>query len=293
MCLATAAGCGAPQDTREVGQGTPPTVSADVGSEGLFVDEGGGARGLYGELAGSSGCAERVTVADDDVAGLAGDAYRRFTVRDGDDFYGERCELGRNERRFGDDGGEGTGVLFQEGERRVTQASFRLPANYPLSDDRWQLVMQMKQTQPAANGGGTPVLALRAYQGRWALMQSDSVDPSATSHTVWSAPARMNAWTRFIFDVTYSQDPELGSIKLQVDLNGDGDTLDESENSPRIDTYTLKREVVGGDEEDGIEPGESIPSHLRVGLYHHRDIPCPEPEGCSVEIGDVRVLSPG
>jgi hypothetical protein len=210
--------------------------------------------------------------------------HRELTVMDGDDVWGERCELGRNDHRVGPT------AIFDEGDRAVTTASFRLPASYPLEDTRWQVVMQMKQTQPSANGGGTPVISLEAKGGRWRLLQSTSAGPSGDTRELWTAPAQRGIWTRFGFDVTYSQDPGRGSIHAYADLNGDGDAADAGEASSEIRTYTLKRETEGGSATDGIAPGESIPSHLRMGIYHHPDIPCPPPTGCAVELDDVQVV---
>ena len=212
------------------------------------------------------------------------DGHRELTVLDGDDVWGERCEVGRNDHRTGPT------ARFREGERAVTFASFRLPANYPLEDTRWQVIMQMKQTQPSANGGGTPVISLEARGGRWRLLQSTSSGPSGDTRELWTAPAQRGVWTRFAIDVSYSQDPERGAIRAFADLNGDGDAADASERSPELRTYTLKRETEGGTATDGIAPGESIPSHLRMGIYHHPDIPCPPPAGCAVELDDVQVV---
>jgi hypothetical protein len=145
----------------------------------------------------------------------------------------------------------------------------------------------MKQAQPAANGSGTPVLALRAYNGRWALMQSSSNEMSSDSREIWSAPATSEQWTRFAFDVHFSQDPSQGSIAVYVDLNGDGDAADPGEQGPTMNTYTLKREISGGGD-DGIAPGDSIPSHLRTGIYHSPAIACPR--GCSVDTDNVQVV---
>lgn len=210
--------------------------------------------------------------------------YRRLTVYDGDDFYGERCELGRNDHRYGPT------AVYREGQRRATFFSVRLPDDFPLEVEAWQVVMQMKQAQPSANGGGTPVIELDAYDGRWRLLQSLSNGPSDDSRELWSAPATTGTWTRFGFDVTYSQDPSIGSIAVHVDLNGDGDDEDAGERSPAINTYTLKYETSGGPANDGITPGESIPSHLRAGIYHNPGIPCPS--GCAVELDNVQVLAP-
>ena len=146
--------------------------------------------------------------------------------------------------------------------------------------------MQMKQAQPSANGGGTPVIALEARQGKWMLTQSLSSGPSSDTRVLWSTPAQTGVWTRFMFDVVYSQDPAKGSIQLSVDLNGDNDYDDANERSPALKTYTLKRETSGGTN-DGIAPGESIPGHLRVGPYHDPSLP-----GTYVDVDNVEVVIP-
>jgi hypothetical protein len=212
------------------------------------------------------------------------DAFRRLTVFDGDDVWGERCELGLNSHETGPT------AIFREGERWITFASLRLPDSYPQTDT-WQVVMQMKQTQPSANGGGTPVIAMNARNGEWRLLQSNSPEASSDSHVVWAAPNQIGTWTRFAFDVTYSQDHTRGLIRVYVDLNGDGDAVDAGEQSSPIQSYTLKRETVGGSAADGIAPGESIPSHLRLGIYHDTAVNCPA--GCSIDVDNVQVVRAG
>lgn len=218
-------------------------------------------------------------------------SYRRIKVLDGDNVSGERCELGNNEHRFGEDGARGTFALFSSGERRLTFASFRLPRRFPLQTHDWQTVLQMKQTQPAANGGGTPVVELQAFRGRWRLSQSASSGPSSGARQIWSTRARKGRWTRFAFDVTYSNDPLLGSIKVYVDKNGDGDARDAGERSHTTQTYTLKTEIPGTSL-DGTLAGQAIPSHLRIGLYHDPPIGCPRPLGCQVDVDNVQVVDP-
>ncbi len=218
-------------------------------------------------------------------------SYRRLTVYDGDDNWGERCELARNEHRKGGRGGRGTFNLYREGETRITQMSVRLPRSYRLNSSKWQVVSQMKQTQPAANGSGSSVIGLSARRGRWELTQSTSVLGSDNARILWAAPAHKRTWTRISLVVTYSQDPSKGSIRIFADRNGDGDVRDRRERSRVIHTYTLKRETTGG-RADGIDPGESIPSHLRVGIYHDTALHCPKPRGCSVDIDNVQVAAP-
>ena len=91
----------------------------------------------------------------------------------------------------------------------------------------------MKQSEPADGPGfDTPVLALHAYDHRWWLYHSGAGDSRASGpEQIWSAPARTRMWTRFAFDVNYSVDPRLGSVRVYVDTNGDGDALDRGERS--------------------------------------------------------------
>lgn len=214
-----------------------------------------------------------------------GDGFaRRLSVLDGDDYWGERCELGQNDHR------SGPTTLYREGDHRLTFFSLKLGSDFPLSTTKWQVVMQMKQSNPADNGDGTPVLALWAQNGQWVLEQSDSAGPAEKTHHVWSTPAQTGSWTRFALDVVYSQSSSQGYVKVYVDLNGDGDALDAGEQSPGFQTYTLKYETAGGPE-DGIAPGTSIPSHLRIGPYHAPEVACPGPGGCSLELDNVQVVN--
>jgi hypothetical protein len=230
------------------------------------------------------------THATGDGAAQGNTAFRRMTAIDGDDFAGERCELGINEHRSGF---TPTFQLYREGERRVTFLSMRLPSNFPLSTTDWQVVMQMKQTQPSDNGNGTPVVELSASHGHWRLAQSGSILLTSTGRLLWDTPAANGIWTRFAFDVTYSQDETQGSIKVYVDLNNDGDALDTGEQSPTFTTYTLKREIAAAQspDNDPLVEGDSVPSHLRTGIYHNPNIACPAPSGCSTEVDNVQVYA--
>lgn len=198
-----------------------------------------------------------------------------MTVLDGDDQAGERCELGLNDQG-------GPTALFREGQRRVTLVSLRLPANSPISAPNWRVVLQMKQTQPYFNPAPAPIFELQARAGRW-VIASDWSD-------LWATRARQSTWTRFAFDIVYSQNPSTGSIKVYVDRNGDGDASGKGEQSRRLPHQTLRPEVAGG--QGPIAVGASIPSHLRAGIYQNSLYSCPAPRGCSVDVDNVQVVKP-
>ena len=205
-------------------------------------------------------------------------AARRLTVLDGDNFFGERCELGENYRG-------GPTAFYHEGQHRVTYFSERLPSNFPLATNQWQTVMQMKQAQSSHDSGGGVALEMEARDNEWVI--------SNDWHTIYSFPARAGVWTRFAFDVYYSQDPSKGWIQVSADLNGDGDFNDPGERSPVIHAATLATEAAGSfNASDGLAAGAPIPSHLRMGIYHDPSIPCPAPSGCSVEVDNVQVVGP-
>lgn len=213
---------------------------------------------------------------------LGGTPFRRLTVFDGDDNSGERCELGLNDRYTGPT------VLYRERQQRITRLSLRLPRDFPLEAKAWQTVVQMKQTQPSDGGGSSPVIELSAYDGRWHL--SVSTGRRQDDWTRWTAPAQRGEWVRFTFDVLYSKHPRVGYVRLLADLNGDGDTADARERTgPHFGT-TLKKELRERPPADGMRRGASIPSHLRIGVYHDPAIPCPS--GCSIDVDNVEVLGP-
>lgn len=196
-------------------------------------------------------------------------AFRRLTVQDGDDYFGERTELGRNEYRYGENTGtqtSGTFALYREGERKVTFFSQRYGAGFTSSRDGWQTVMQMKQAQPyAANGpvDGAPAIEFQIFKNRLRLRGFHT--------TTWTTRAPPKGrWIRYALDVTYSQDPAKGRIQVFVDSNADGDFLDRGEMSPELTMRTLAYVTSQGS--GTIPVGESLPGHLRLGIYHHSSV---------------------
>jgi hypothetical protein len=209
-------------------------------------------------------------------------AYRKVTVFDGDNYFGERCELGYN---TWDDGlanpsdQYGTFYNYFEADRRTTYFSVRLPDDFPLEAHLWQGVGQMKQAAPNNDPSLIPVLSFSAYNGVWSFWHTNNGASSDTE--LWQTPAQKNVWTRIEVDAYYSQDPSKGWVQYTV--NG--------VQSPVFHTNTLHRNG-SGSSNDELPAGASIPSHLRLGLYHNPSIPCPPPSGCSLDIDNVQVLEP-
>jgi Polysaccharide lyase len=242
-------------------------------------------------------------------------AFRELTVMDGDDPNGdgERCELGTNSWTDGIAGPRnpaGTFYNYNEGDRRATYASIRLPSNFPIGTGEWQNGLQMKQSGPSNGSSGTPMLSLKIFRNRFRLFHTPtysegpdtqlwSPDPGATPR----ATPRAGVWYRIAIDADYSKNPSVGWVKMYLDLNGDGDFDDPQEQSPAFSGSalggTLKTEpapdpgnpdIPGNGADIGPPTGDPIPSHLRAGIYHNPVIACPG--GCSVDLDNVEVVAP-
>jgi hypothetical protein len=199
------------------------------------------------------------------------DSYRELTVRDGDDIWGERCELGRNDHRTGPT------AFYREGQRRTTYVSLRLPHDFPVNANAWQTVLQMKQAQPYIDALPMGVaFEIGAYNGRLRV--------TSFWTEKWSVPAPTGVWTRIAIDGYYTQSASNGWLRVSIDVNADGDFSDQGERSPVIPGATLAHEPSNG--------GATIPSHLRTGIYHNPSIPCPPPGGCSIDVDNVQVVAP-
>lgn len=207
--------------------------------------------------------------------GPNGGPFRRMTTLDGDLFHGnsERAELGNSDYTPDSRGRLETFYLYRAGTRRVTSFWMRLPSNFPIDTDDWQVVMQMKETDPATNVEGTPVISLQATDGEWLLKQSSSAGPSHDTRVLWMTPARVGIWTHIVVDATYSSDPSKGLF--QITIGG--------VRSPVLHTYDLKYET--NPPGPGLHAGEPIPDHLRLGIYHDPALP-----GTSVDIARVQIF---
>ena len=129
--------------------------------------------------------------------------------------------------------------------------------------------MEMMQSKPSHPvGDSLPILSMDAYGGQWRVETPQGEQ--------WLFLAQANKWTRFAWDVYYSQDASKGWLQVSADLNGDGDFEDPGERSPVIHAATLKTEASGSfNAGDGLDAGQAIPSNLKIGINHDDSISCP------------------
>jgi Polysaccharide lyase len=177
------------------------------------------------------------------MAGATGTSAYRLEVRDGDDSYGERCELGQaNPTRPGY-------PLFREGENRWIGFKVLLPASYPVDARSWNVFHQLKQVGAL----GTPAVSMEVREGSFRLMNSDTNGDSQRTSELWRGPAARNRWIVFLMHVVFSPDRRRGSLELFGDLDGRG----VRPLMLRIATHTMK---VGPN-------GTAVQSHSRIGIY--------------------------
>ena len=222
-----------------------------------------------------------------DGAGQGDSAYRKLTVVDGDDYWGERAELGRNWWQNGENGGSQTNGAFalgREGDRRITFWSMRFPSGFPMGTNAWQQIGQWKQAQPYTDAytatrnpdGNGVTLEMQMYGNQFRLF--------TWWQQRWATPAPpLDKWIRFAADVTFSQWPGVGKVQVFVDSNADGDFQDSGETSPVWSGATLMYATAP---HSGLAAGQSVPSMLALGIYHN-----PSAYGTtSIELDNVQVL---
>ena len=177
----------------------------------------------------------------------------RFKLRDGDDSYGERAELGqampsvsRYERR-----------LFRAGQESWIAMQYYLPTTWP-GDDRWQTVMQIK---PVSGGGGGPSIGLDAGGNRLKFYGNDNTWGSTAGAVrdgvgplmAGSYPMTKGRWIKLTWHIVFSADSKVGSLEVFGDL-ADGRGMRTL--VPRRRRATMK-----------YLDGAMDPVHLRVGIY--------------------------
>lgn len=213
---------------------TAPASSAEV------LWQAGAERPFAEEFA-SFSCESASRISQVAAPGANGRAYR-LEVRDGDDSWGERCELAQgNPTRPGF-------PLHQQGDDQWISWRVYLPSSYPTSyRGSFNVTNQWKQL----GGLGTPALSMEVRYGQWRLMSSTTNRDSNRTFPRWSGPAVTERWVEFTLHVRFSPWSD-GFVELYGDLDGLGQRL----LLPRTSTWTMK-----------LDGGRVAPSHTRFGPY--------------------------
>ena len=177
-----------------------------------------------------------------------GEKAYEFELRDGDDAYGERCELGHgNPTRNGF-------PLFHNGDERWISFQVYLPDDYPIDAPRWNVFFQLKQL----GSMGTPAVSMEVVKGQFVLNNSDNNTISGTTVKKWTGPASRNRWVQFTMHTKFSPDENVGYVELFGDLDGGGQKL----LMPKTHMHTMKQDAAG----------VPVLSHARIGMYRDPSI---------------------
>jgi hypothetical protein len=172
-----------------------------------------------------------------------GEKAYEIEVRDGDDSFGERCELGQgNPTRNGF-------PLFHAGEERWISFQVRLPDDYPIDAPRWNVFFQLKQL----GSMGTPAVSMEVVKGQFVLNNSDNNTVSGATVKKWTGPAVRNRWVQFTVHVKFSPDESVGFVELFGDLDCQGQKL----LMEKTNMHTMKQDAAG----------VPVDGQARIGMY--------------------------
>jgi hypothetical protein len=190
-------------------------------------------------------CADASRVKQVEAPAAQGSRAYEIEVRDGDNAFGERCELG-----MGNPGRNGFPVS-REGDEEWISWQVYLPDDYPVETRDWNLLFQIHQQ----GDGGCPPIAMGVSRGELRLYNSARNTYVLDTREMWHAPVQRNRWVKLMLHVKHSPDPAVGFVELYGDLDGQGlKPLME-----RANTHTMTLD----------SKGAAMTNHSRVGIYRN------------------------
>jgi hypothetical protein len=190
-------------------------------------------------------CQDASRVSEIESPAAQGRRAYELEVRDGDNSFGERCEIG-----MGNPGRSGF-PLFQEGDERWISFQVYLPDDYPIDTPDWNLFFQIHQ----AGDGGCPPISLGVEDGQMKLFKSARNTYVLDTREMWAAPVERNRWMKITLHIKNSTNPDEGFVELFGDLDGTGmKTL-----LPRTATHTMTL----------TSAGLAMINHARIGIYRN------------------------
>jgi hypothetical protein len=174
----------------------------------------------------------------------------KVSLRDGDECYGERAELGQVK----------SNRLFSEGNERWVAFQAQLGSGFPLDPGTWQAVMQLKQL----GSHGSPIMSLRVQDNKWQVGRTtndpDNQWPTGFQGLLPLGTSRTGTWTKFVWHIKFSPDPSIGFLEIYGDL-GDGQGM----------RQLLARQMMSTMKFDETTH-QTTQSHARIGIYRDANI---------------------
>jgi polysaccharide lyase-like protein/predicted xylan-binding protein with Ca-dependent carbohydrate-binding module len=223
-------------------------------------------------------CADRSRFSQVTSPVAQGQRAYRIEVRDGDDSYGERCELengNTSESRLDER------ILFHRGQTAWIAFQTYLPADFSFASDGAPvsfpgdggLLMQLKQLGSC----GTPALGIVTGKAVFAMRNSaQNGCESGSMRSLWTVPMVLGRWVRWLVQVKFDTNPESGFTATWYDPDGLGlrpiiprVDLGKPVEGNRIYTHTQKSPT---DHPDPACPASDDCSHARIGIYRDPDV---------------------
>jgi hypothetical protein len=226
----------------------------------------------------SYSCADRSRFSQVTSPVAQGQRAYRIEVRDGDDSYGERCELengNTSSNRLHER------LLFHRGQEAWIAFQTYLPVDFSFAaggvpvgfPNDGGLLMQLKQLGSC----GTPALGIVTGKASFAMRNSAGNDcESGSMKSLWTVPMVLGRWVRWLVHVKFDTNPEEGFTSTWYDPDGLGLRpivprldLGKPVEGNRIYTHTQKSPT---DHPSPACPDTDDCSHARIGIYRDPDV---------------------
>ncbi len=199
-------------------------------------------------------------------------------MHDGDDSYGERCEL--------DNGNTSANrldhqMLFHDGQEAWIAFQTYLPLDFSFAVDGASvsfqndggLITQIKQLGSC----GTPALGIVSSRTVFALRNSAAAHcESGPMRSLWKVPMVLGRWVKWVQHIRFSTDPRIGFIATWYDPDGLGlrpippSSTSVTASSATGSTRTRRRRPPVT--RTRRVPQTDVCSHARIGIYRDPDV---------------------
>jgi polysaccharide lyase-like protein len=180
--------------------------------------------------------------------GSSGRYAYRVRLYDGDNSYGERCEMAMGapmRRGF---------PVFRNNTKSWVAYQVLIPRPWPGYAWRYNVITQFKSVADMCG----PPLSLHVEQGRMLLFKSADNRGSCTGWPIWSARMQFGRWIKLLYHVKWSSNPRRGWVELFGSLHGGRI----QRLMKRRRTFTMKKD----------SRGRTRAVSARLGIYRDRSI---------------------